>query len=301
MSHAVIGMFDTAAAAAKAKDQLIAAGFPATSIKTSGTGMVSSSSGTTTQATTATAGEDKGFWASVKEMFGGDETETGEHLSYYAEGSRRGGTVLSVEATEAQADRAADILTAAGAVDVDEKAGEWKSSGWTAPAAAAATTTAARTTTAATANTVGAAGKIDLVKEDLAVGKRVVNRGGVRIVKRVIERPVEQSVSLREEHVSVDRRVVDRAVTGAELTDAFKEGTVEMTESGEEAVAAKTARVVGEVVIGKTATERTEKVKGTLRETDVQVEQLPGQAVTSTTKVVEDAGTTRSSTTKSNV
>ncbi len=126
------------------------------------------------------------------------------------------------------------------------------------------------------------------MKEDLAVGKRVVNRGGVRIVKRIIERPVSESVNLREEHVSVDRRVVDRAVTGTELTDAFKEGTIEMTESGEEAVAAKTARVVGEVVVGKTVENRTETVKDTLRETDVQVEQLPGQTTSSTTKVVTD-------------
>ena len=299
MSHAIIGMFDTAAAANKAREQLIAAGIAGNAIQVSGTGGVSSSSGTTTQ---ATATEDKGFWASVKEMFGADDYEADQQVSYYTEGTRRGATVLSVEATEANADTVADILNGAGAVDVDAKAAEWKKSGWTAPVAAAATTTtAASATTARSAATAGAAGKIDLVKEDLAVGKRVVNRGGVRIVKRVIERPVEESVSLREEHVSVDRRVVDRALTGADVTDAFKEGTVELTESAEEAVVSKTARVVGEVVVGKTATERTEKVRDTLRETDVQVEQLPGQTTTSTTKVVEDGGTSNTRSTKTGV
>ena len=118
-----------------------------------------------------------------------------------------------------------------------------------------------------------------------------MNRGGVRIIKRIIEKPVSESVSLREEHVSVDRRVVDRPLAGTDLTDAFKEGTIEMTETGEEAVAAKTARVVGEVVVGKTVENRTETVKDTLRETDVKVEQLPGQVSTSTTKVVESTGT----------
>ena len=289
MSHAIIGMFDSSADATKAQQQLIAAGIPASSIKLSGTGGTSTSSGTSTH---ASGSEDKGFWASVKEMFGGDDTEADQHLSYYREGSRRGGVVLSVEATEANADRVADILNAAGAADADAKAAEWSKSGWTAPASTKAATTARGATG-------DLASPIDLVKEDLAVGKRVVNRGGVRIVKRVIERPVEQSVNLREEHVNVDRRVVDRPLTGAERTDAFKEGTIEMTESGEEAVASKTARVVGEVVVGKTATDRTETVRDTLRETDVQVEKLPGQAASSTTKVVEDAP--RSSTAKTGV
>ena len=220
------------------------------------------------------------------------------HLSYYNEGQRRGGSILTVEATEAQTEKVADILTAAGAVDVDDKSTQWQASGWKAPVA---TTTAAATT--AKAATGAAAGKIDLVKEDMSVGKRVVNRGGVRIVKRIIERPFEQNVNLREEHVSVDRRTVDRAVTGDELSDAFKEGTVEMTESGEEVITSKTARVVGEVVLGKTATDRTEKVTDTLRETDVKVEQLPGQvaSTSTTTKTTTDTGTGATRTTKTNV
>ncbi len=294
MSHAIIGMFDTAAAAAKAQQQLVAAGIPASAIQTTGTGAgVSSSSGTSTQAVSST--DDKGFWASVKEMFGADEeADADRHVSYYNEGTRRGNVILTVNATEAQSDKVADILNAAGAVDVDEKVSEWEKTGYVAPKAAVATTAAATTTkTASAASTGNAAGKIDLVKENLAVGKRVVNRGGVRIVKRIIERPVSESVNLREEHVSVDRRVVDRALTGSELTDAFKDGTIEMTESGEEAVAAKTARVVGEVVVGKTVENRTETVKDTLRETDVQVEQLPGQASSSTTKTVSDTTTTK--------
>ena len=287
MSHAIIGMFDTAAAASKAQQQLIAAGIPASSIKMTGSGNVSTSSGTTTQSSAA-GYEDKGFWASVKEMFGADDdAEVSRHVSTYTEGARRGSTVLTVEATEANADRVADILNGAGAVDVDERAAEWKKSGWTAPAVAA-TTTAAPKAMAASTGTDAAAGKIDIVKESLAVGKRVVDRGGVRIVKRIIERPVEQNVTLREEHVSVDRHAVDRAVTGNELNDAFKEGTIELTESSEEAVASKTARVVGEVVVGKTVENRTETVKDTLRETDVQVEQLPGKMTSSTTKTVDE-------------
>ena len=302
MSHAVIGMFETVAAANTAKQKLMAAGLAASDIKVSTT---PPATGTTTSTDTAT--EDKGFWSSVKEMFTGeDEAEGVRHVNTYSENVRRGGAVVSVEATEANAHKVADILDAAGAVDVDEKAESFRSSGWTgyvAPTTArttAATTANAATATTAAKGTAAAAGSIDLVKEELAVGKRVVNRGGVRIVKKIISRPVEQSVSLREEHVNVDRRVVDRPLSGNALNDAFKDSTIEMTESAEEAVASKTAHVVGEVVIGKTATERTETVRDTLRETDVKVEQLPGQATTSSTKVVEGTPTT-SKTTKTNV
>ncbi len=83
---------------------------------------------------------------------------------------------------------------------------------------------------------------VQLSAESLAVGKRVVNRGGTRIRRFVVETPVEESVSLHSEKVILDRRPVTdgRTVTGAD----FSEKTIEMTESAEEAVVSKTARVV---------------------------------------------------------
>ena len=94
----------------------------------------------------------------------------------------------------------------------------------------------------------------------------------------MIERPVEETVSLREEHVDVQRRAVDRPATDADFA-AFKEGSVEVREMSEEAVVSKEARVVGEVDIGKTVTEHDETVRDTVRETRVQVEQLDPQAL----------------------
>jgi hypothetical protein len=52
-----------------------------------------------------------------------------------------------------------------------------------------------------------------------------------------------------------------RSVTGAD----FAEKVVEMTETAEEAVVSKTARVKEEVLISKDATERTETVRDTVR------------------------------------
>jgi hypothetical protein len=45
----------------------------------------------------------------------------------------------------------------------------------------------------------------------------------------VTERPVEETVTLREEHVNVERHAVNRPASEADL-NTFKEGTFEVTE-----------------------------------------------------------------------
>ncbi|HEY1403883.1 MAG TPA: YsnF/AvaK domain-containing protein, partial [Pyrinomonadaceae bacterium] len=112
------------------------------------------------------------------------------------------------------------------------------------------------------------------------VGKREVERGGVRVESRVEERPVTEEVHLREERVHVERRPVDRPVTNAD--EAFREGTLEVTERAEEAVVAKTAHVVEEVVVGKQVEEHTETVHDTLRRTDVDVQEVNTNKTTRT-------------------
>jgi stress response protein YsnF len=52
---------------------------------------------------------------------------------------------------------------------------------------------------------------------------------------------------------------------------AFTDRTVEVTESDEEAVVSKTARVKEEVVVNKAATDRVETVRDTVRREDVEV------------------------------
>ncbi|HEX8423782.1 MAG TPA: YsnF/AvaK domain-containing protein [Pyrinomonadaceae bacterium] len=113
---------------------------------------------------------------------------------------------------------------------------------------------------------------IPVVEEELQVGKREVERGGVRVESRVEERPVTEEVQLREERVHVERRPVDRPVTDGD--NAFREGTLEVTERAEEAVVSKTARVVEEVVVGKEVAEHTETISDTVRRTDVDVQEV---------------------------
>ncbi len=121
---------------------------------------------------------------------------------------------------------------------------------------------------------------IPVAQEQLRVGKRDVSHGRVRIRSYVVETPVEEQVTLREERVAVERRPVDRALGDAE--QAFQERTIEAEERGEEAVVSKEARVTEEVVIRKEAERRTETVSDTVRQTEVEVEDERGNRVPGT-------------------
>jgi uncharacterized protein (TIGR02271 family) len=116
---------------------------------------------------------------------------------------------------------------------------------------------------------------VPVIEEELRVGKREVEGGVVRVRTRVVERPVEEVVRLREERVNVERRPVNRPITEADLS-AFREGSFELRERSEEAVVDKQARVVEEVAINKEVGERTETIRDTVRSTDVDVEGTGG-------------------------
>uniref|UniRef100_UPI0037432ACC YsnF/AvaK domain-containing protein n=1 Tax=Adhaeribacter swui TaxID=2086471 RepID=UPI0037432ACC len=121
-----------------------------------------------------------------------------------------------------------------------------------------------------------------IIEEELQVGKRVVETGGARIRSRIIERPVEESVRLRVEHVRVERNPVNRPATEADLAN-FREGEIELREQAEVPVVGKEARVVEEVRLGKDVEERQETIHETVRRTDVEVENLSGDVDSTTT------------------
>lgn len=212
-----------------------------------------------------------------------------EDAKLYTEGVRRGGTLVTVRADDEDANEAIAIFNRHNPIDIDTRASQWSTgSSGTSTASTAAASTAATTRTAAAATTgavqnVEGRAAIPVVEEELKVGKREVQRGGIRVFQRVEERPVEEQVNLREEHVRVERRPVDRPADAAVLNKAFTEGSIEVTERAEEAVVSKTARVVEEVVVGKEATERTETVRDTVRRTDVEIQEIPGTGQVSRT------------------
>jgi uncharacterized protein (TIGR02271 family) len=198
-------------------------------------------------------------------LFGDDD----EYASHYSDAVGRGGTVVTVDCeTDEQADRAEAILNRFGG-DVDERGDTYRREAYVG-------TDNVETNRADLAE--GGEARIPVIEEELRVGKREVEGGGVRVRTRVVERPVEEAVRLREERVNVERRPVNRPVSEADLT-AFREGTFELHERSEEVVVDKAARVVEEVAINKEVAERTETVRDTVRSTDVDVEETAGTKV----------------------
>jgi len=201
-------------------------------------------------------------------------------VHYYAEGVRRGGALVTVTVdNDDMADKAAETMRMYGAIDIDERAEQWRSSGWS--GSPIGSEQDFQQGSQQRMQTQGSEDEqvLPVMKEELQVGKRQVERGGVRVYSHVTERPVEETVNLREEHANVERRPVNRPIT-ADDEQAFTEQTIEVRETAEEPVVAKQARVVEEVVVSKQATERQETVRDTLRETNVEVEQAGGEAMT---------------------
>ena len=189
--------------------------------------------------------------------------EEDRHL--YDEAVRRGGFLLTVNSDDQQADRVRQLLEGSDAVDMNEREREIRASGFVAPAAAAG----------------GAADEvIPVVEERLTVGKRQVDRGGVRVRAYTVETPVQESVDLRTEHVEVERRPVGGSVADAE--GVFQERTLELSETAEEAVVGKSARVVEEVSLAKEVGQRTETIQDTVRRTEVEVKRVDPSDVPST-------------------
>jgi hypothetical protein len=268
--------------------------------------------------------EPRGFWTSLEDWLLPEEDR---HT--YAEGLSRGGYLVSVNTGEAHYARVVAILDAEGTIDIDERAENWRSEGWSGMAAGASTTVrsaANRTrrdsstydlseyTTRSSGDVAAADAGLDasvppvsggsraadlggdgstmtdrgdentgvresrsasadaslpdrgervipVAEERLRVGKRDVSHGRVRVRSYVVETPVEEQVTLREEHVAVERRPADRA---------------------EEAAISKEVRVTEEVIVHRVTEQRTETISDTVRQTEVEVEDQRGNQISGT-------------------
>ena len=247
MTTTVVAMFDRRNQAEKAFEDLLDAGFEQGSIE-----LVAHDADQTQD-------RPAGFW---KNLFNPGAPE--DDIGHLAEGVRRGGSLVTVTVTENRVDDVEAILSRHNPVDVDERVERWREEGYSgydreAPAYSTTQVEAERERYA-----------IPIVEEDIKIGKREVREGGKRIRTYVRETPVEEQVTLRDEEVHVERRPVNRAATEAD----FQEQNIEMSESHEEAVVSKEARVVEEVTVEKEAVEHTETVRGTERRTEVEVEDV---------------------------
>jgi uncharacterized protein (TIGR02271 family) len=269
----VTAFFDNKDTASEAVEELVKAGFPRATVRLiSGAGKPSSS---------GQPQAEKGFWEALKDFFLPDEDRY-----TYAEGLRRGGYLLTVTTNEPDYHRALNILDREGAVDIDQRAQAWRKEGWkdwSAESAGRMPATSSPTTAPSTGTTRAATSEreevVPVIEEQLMVGKREIGHGRVRVRSYVVEQPISEQVTLKDEHVHVERHPVDRPLRPGERT--LQERTIEAKESREEPVVSKQARVKEEVVVKKDAEQRTEKVSDKVRYTEVKVEDERGNAVQS--------------------
>lgn len=284
MSRTITAMFDSRSDAEAARTRLSSSGIDVNNVQIldqSSQGY--NSSGYSSDNSSSSSGH--GFWANVKDFFMSDEDRY-----TYEEGVRRGGAVLVARVDDNNVDEAVRILEESSTVDIDEREQSWRQTGYQGYQADTMGTYYGRNkNTGMTSNEE----HIPIVEEQLLVGKREVSRGGARVRSYVVETPVTEQVTLREEHVNIERRPVsgDYAATTGDRSALFQEREIEVTETAEEAVVAKEARVKEELVISKTAEERTETVSDTVRRTEVDIDRL-GTDTDRTTTGTTGMGTT---------
>jgi Domain of unknown function (DUF2382) len=135
--------------------------------------------------------EGTSFWTALKDLFLPEEDRY-----VYAEGLRRGGYLVSVRVSDVQYERALDILDYEGTINIDERTEAWRAEGWTGYGAGSSATRAES----------GGEAVIPVTEEELRVAKREVGQGRVRVRSYVVEQPIQEQVSLRQERVDVERR-----------------------------------------------------------------------------------------------
>lgn len=263
MAQTVIGFFDDTADAQRSIERLTEQGIRRDRIDTRET------AGTPGQQVSRDRDDhdDNAVVHFFKSLFGDDDQEA-DRYSNVARSSRCMVTVHASTAEEAE--RAADILDNCGAIDVDERAKQYTSSSSTRQEGYTDRTTPSGVDSRSNRKEA----TIPKMEERLNVGKRVEERsGGVRVRSRIVERPVEEHIRLREEHVNVERQPVNRPVSPDEL-DRFQDKEIEFTERNEVPVVNKEARVVEEIKLTKEVTERNETIRDNVRHTEVDIDKI---------------------------
>ncbi len=183
-------------------------------------------------------------------------------LAHLQDGLRRGGVIVSLQESESRSAAIEKIFHHYSADKIDET--ELRS----AEPVVATVPLAAESEV----HDIADQAVIPIAEETLVVGKREVDRGGVRVYRRTVDEPVSEAISLHDERVVLEHRSVDRAATEADVRAGSQD--FELVETTEVPVVQKTARVVEEVHVGKVETDRTEVVQDSVRHTEIDVEPI---------------------------
>jgi hypothetical protein len=239
----IVTLYDTKAHADAAVANLVNAGFSAADISEAGQGSLPTDLST----------NDPRLW---RRLFGRDfsDADTASFANLIADG----GVILTVRADSDSVPRALAILNQHDLVVADR-------TNLVAEEAEVIPVAPVR-------EDLGKEGVLKLLKENIAVGKRLEETGAERIRRYTVTKPVSAEVTLHDEHAEV----FHRAVEDANYLDAdWDDAVVEIRESTEVPVVTKAARVYDEVGIRNVGTDRVETVTDTVREQHFEVEQVP--------------------------
>ncbi|MCE7059774.1 YsnF/AvaK domain-containing protein [Dyadobacter sp. CY343] len=294
MANTVVGIFEYESDAQQAQNYLLANGFADGDVDIKTASYKSDAKEETVTDRDQDFGDRVGNF--FRDLFDGDDDET----TRYSEAGKRGTIVTVHAATLEEAEAAAAVLDDFGAIDVNENnLGSTSSDSYigSEPVTNSGSYIDSEPVTASDSrigsdSLIGAddvtesdsvfnknfvagdeSASLPIIEEELTVGKQEIETGGVRLRSRIIQRPVQESIRLRQEQVTINRTPVDRVATDSEF-DTFREGTIEMKEYAEIPVVSKEARVVEEVSLNKTVEERDEIISETVRHTEVDVEDL---------------------------
>lgn len=278
MAKKIVALYDNLAEAQSAAADLRSAGFSQSQVKLIGSDDVGEYSNYVDSKGERLGGREKeGFFSNLwNSLFGSGVSE--EYAYHYGEGARRGGTIVTVDTSEDLVDEATRIMNRHNPVDMEERASQWREEGWTGYSQTRGTRDIASESTRRhedfrSSRLEGHETRIPVAEEEINIGKRQVDTGGVRVHTYVEKEPVEKEVSLKKERVHVERHPVDRKVDESELERAFRDEDFELKETEEEPVISKQARVVEEVSLRKDVEGTSETVRDTVRRTKVDVDQ----------------------------
>jgi stress response protein YsnF len=252
MAQTVIGIFNERDEPQEAVKELTSNGFTKSDIDVSNEGILTEDDGSERE-------DGDTFGERVERFFRNLFDDDDESTRYTNAAKSR--FVVSVTARSSdEAMRASRILDEEGAIEVDDDSAATRSHERTASGDTTERTTADKESTS-----------IPVVEEELNVGKREVETGRVRVRSRIIEKPVEQTLRLREEQVRVERTPADRPATERDFATPDRE--LEVRTTAEVPVVTKEARVVEEVRLDKDVREREEIVRDKVRRKDVEVDE----------------------------
>jgi hypothetical protein len=276
----LVAVYPTLAEARRVSDRLLAEGISAADVR-----LTDASAALATADASREPHRERGFfdWLFASDVPDYDRERYTDHLN-------ENRSAVSVRAADQHwHDRIIEIMEEFNPIDIEEDgdalAHERSATGTSAMGAATVPTAgaAARTDIGAAARSDSdsdSVGRTDMsrereavipiVKEEIDVGKRVSERR-YRVKSYIIEHPVEKQATVRDERVEIEHRPISRT---SDLRMP-QEREIEVVERHEEPFAEKRMTGNEEIVVRKEVVERPETVRGTVRETRVEVEKEP--------------------------